>query len=451
MTDTRGSTPILLPSFGATIEEGTIVSWKVSVGDTVRAGQIIAEIETDKALVELEATDDGVIEAIEVAEDSEPVNVGTTIARLTKTDVEPNPGSGTIDSTPAPGTTFQGAAESTPAVAQNASQPTDRPNDEPTSHKNGQTDSGDARPSRIHASPRARRMARESGLDVHEIPGSGPDGRIVGRDLESTPVGTVQPPFGPGRSPIREASATTTSPSLSDLGFTPGSYDLIPLTGMRRAIARRLTESFRDIPHYSLSVDVELDGVIRHRKKINESRKEGAVSISINDFVIWSAAAALKDVPEANASYTEEGIALHRHADIAVAVAIGGGLVTPVVRAAETKSLHEIAAEIRQLAERARARKLGKAEFEGGTFTVSNLGMVGITSFTSVLNPPQGCILSVGAAEQRPIVRNGENAIATMATMTLTCDHRVVDGVVGAEFLSSFKSHLITPTPTASG
>jgi len=239
--------------------------------------------------------------------------------------------------------------------------------------------------------------------------------------------------------PAREAK------SLEQMGIEPGSYDLAPLDGMKRIIARRMTESFRDVPHFPLTVDIELDALLAARARINETLAGSGGKISVNDMVIKAAASALMRVPAANASYTPEGIALHHHADIAMAVAIDGGLITPIIRAAEGKGLAKIAEESKDLAERARNRKLKPEEFQGGTFSISNLGMFGIKSFASIINEPQGAILSVGAGEKRPVVKNGVLAIATLMTVTLTCDHRVVDGAIGARWLTAFKSMIEDP------
>lgn len=229
------------------------------------------------------------------------------------------------------------------------------------------------------------------------------------------------------------------------MGIAPGSYDLIPLDNMRKVIARRLTESFRDVPHFPLTVDIELDQLLSARAKINTALESQGVKVSVNDMIIKAVGLALKSVPEANASFTAEGIAMHHHADVAVAVAIDGGLITPIVRKAEEKSLAMIAKEMKDLAIRARERKLKPEEFQGGTFSVSNLGMFGIKQFASIINEPQGCILSVGAGEARPVVRSGALSVATVMTVTLTCDHRVVDGSVGARFISHLKSLLEDP------
>ena len=296
---------------------------------------------------------------------------------------------------------------------------------------------------RIFASPLARRLAAEAGIELSAIKGTGPHGRIVKADIEGAPKGGARP----------AASATASAPaaeprkaqSLAQMGIPDGSYDLVPLDGMRKAIARRLTEAARDIPHFPLTIDVELDALLAARAKVNALLEKSGVKVSVNDFVIKAAAMALKAVPEANASYTPEGIALHHNADIAMAVAIDGGLITPIIRKAETKTLSQIAVESKDLAKRARDRKLKPEEFQGGTFSVSNLGMFGIKSFSSIINEPQGAIMSVGAGEQRPVVRNGQLAVATVMSVTVTCDHRVVDGATGARFLQAFKPLIEDP------
>jgi len=435
---------ITLPSFDTSMEEGTVISWLVEVGDTVQAGQVIAEIETEKATVELEAPATGIIDAIEVAEGSEPVRVGTTLARLVTADHG-------VDSCKHPGE--QGAPQGDSSSNQPTPVDSGARDDQPSSM--GQVDStaepgnqpstpDQAQSKRVLASPRARRMAREHGISLHEISGSGTRGRIVSRDLElpDANASTAEPSVD--LQPQNAAQEMGESPRLTALGIEPGSYRLEPLTGMRKTIARRMSESIREAPHFSLSVDIQLDRVTRRRALMNQSSGEGDVKLSLNDFMVAAAAAALKEVPAANTSYTDKGVARHNHANIAVAVAVDGGLVAPVVKAAESKSVQKIAAEIRHLVEKARSHKLERPDIDGGTFTVSNLGMYGIKSFSSVLTPPQACVLSVGAAERRPLFHDSGYSIATMATVMLTCDHRVVDGVIGAEFLTAFKKHLET-------
>jgi pyruvate dehydrogenase E2 component (dihydrolipoamide acetyltransferase) len=298
---------------------------------------------------------------------------------------------------------------------------------------------------RVFASPLAKRLAAQSGLDLSTVTGSGPHGRIIRADVEAAA----------GKAPAKPAAAKAGGPapaaeprqvlSLEQMGIAPGSYDLIPLDGMRRTVARRMADSFRDVPHFPLTVDIEIDNLLASRVRLNAQLDARKIKASVNDLVIKAAAMALKVVPGANASYTPDGIALHHHADVAMAVAIDGGLITPIVRAAETKGIGQIALETKDLAERARNKKLKPEEFQGGTFTVSNLGMFGIKSFASIINEPQGAILSVGAGEKRPVVKGDQLAIATVMTVTLTCDHRVVDGAIGARFLQVFKAMVEDP------
>jgi pyruvate dehydrogenase E2 component (dihydrolipoamide acetyltransferase) len=295
----------------------------------------------------------------------------------------------------------------------------------------------------VFASPLAKRIAEQSGVDLSTIQGSGPHGRIIKRDVEgkagAPAVRSAAPPPAAPKGEPRQAL------SLEQMGIKPGSYDLVPLDGMRKVIARRLTDSFRDVPHFPLTIDLEIDGLLEARGKINALLEKEGVKVSVNDLVIKAAAMALKRVPEANASFTSEGIAMHHHADVAMAVAIDGGLITPIIFAAETKSLAQIAREAKDLAARARERKLKPEEFQGGTFSVSNLGMFGIKNFASIINEPQGAILSVGAGEKRPVVRGDQLAVGTVMSVTLTCDHRVVDGAIGARWLQAFKAFVEDP------
>ena len=303
--------------------------------------------------------------------------------------------------------------------------------------------SADGEEKRVFSSPLARRLAQQAGLDIKTIKGSGPHGRVVKRDVEAAGKGGAKP--ATASAPAVASAEPRKAQSLAQMGIPDGSYDLIPLDGMRKAIARRLTDSFRDVPHVPLTIDCEIDGLMAVRAKVNAMLEPRGIKVSVNDFVIKAVALALKAVPEANASYSPEGIAMHHHADIAMAVAIEGGLITPIIRAAETKSLAQIATESKDLAKRARERKLKPEEFQGGTFSVSNLGMFGIRSFASIINEPQGAIMSVGAGEQRAVVKNGQLAVATVMTVTLTCDHRVVDGAAGAKFLQAFKPLIEDP------
>jgi pyruvate dehydrogenase E2 component (dihydrolipoamide acetyltransferase) len=297
--------------------------------------------------------------------------------------------------------------------------------------------------SRIFASPLARRLAAERGLDLASLKGSGPHGRIIRVDVEA--AGVAPRPAPSATPPVASVPTSTPAPSLAQLGYPADSYTLVPLDGMRRTVARRLTESARDIPHFPLTVDVEIDALLAARTRINSLLEPRGIKVSVNDLVIKAAALALKQVPEANASFTPEGIALHRHADISMAVAVDGGLITPIIQRAEQKGLAEIALEAKDLAERARTRKLKPEEFQGGTFSISNLGMFGIRQFGSIINPPQGAILSVGAGEARAVIRDGQVVARTLMTVTLTCDHRVIDGAIGARWLAAFRALIEDP------
>jgi pyruvate dehydrogenase E2 component (dihydrolipoamide acetyltransferase) len=422
-------TDILMPALSPTMEEGVLAKWHVKVGDVVKAGDVIAEIETDKATMEVEAVDEGEVLEILVAEGSEGVKVNTPIARLA--------GEGGT-AAPRPGAKSQEVTSTAQAVEKSGSTPSPA-SDKPLPLAGGETGE------RVFASPLARRLAREAGLDLKTLKGTGPRGRIVRADVEAAGKGA----------PARSAPAVAAAPaqaveprkvqSLAQMGIPDGSYDLVPLDGMRKAIARRMTDSFRDVPHFPLTIDCEIDGLMAVRAKVNAMLEPQGIKVSVNDFVIKACALALKAVPEANASYSPEGLALHHHADIAMAVAIDGGLITPIIRKAELKSLSQIATEAKDLARRARDKKLKPEEFQGGTFSVSNLGMFGIRSFASILNEPQGAIMSVGAGEQRAVVRSGQLAVATVMTVTLTCDHRVVDGATGARFLQAFKPLIEDP------
>ncbi|PIB92085.1 pyruvate dehydrogenase complex dihydrolipoamide acetyltransferase [Caulobacter sp. FWC2] len=421
------SIDILMPALSPTMEEGTLAKWHVKVGDTVKAGDVIAEIETDKATMEVEAVDEGVIEAILVDAGTENVKVNALIGKLAGEGESP---------APAPKAEAPKAAAAAPAPVAAA----------PAAPAPAAPVAADG--SRVFASPLARRLASAAGLDLKGIKGTGPHGRVVKTDVEAAKSGAPAAKAAPASAPAAAAPATAEPrkvQSLEQMGIPAGSYDLVPLDGMRKTIARRLTDSFRDVPHFPLTIDLEIDALLAARAKINSLLADQGVKVSVNDIIIKAVAVALKRVPEANASYTPEGIAMHKHADIAVAVAIDGGLITPIVRAAETKGLAQISAEVKDLAARAKAKKLKPEEFQGGTFSVSNLGMFGIKAFASIINEPQGAIMSVGAGEQRPVVKDGQLAVATVMTVTLTCDHRVVDGAIGAKFLAAFKPLIEEP------
>jgi pyruvate dehydrogenase E2 component (dihydrolipoamide acetyltransferase) len=353
------------------------------------------------------------------------VKVNTPIARLNDGAAAPAP----KPATAAPAT----------APAAKAPAPQPQPAAQPAPKLNGATAPA---VDRVFASPLARRLAAQAGVDLKSLRGTGPHGRVIRADVEAAAAGRPQAGLAPAAARAEEPRRQLT---LEQMGIAPGSYELIPLDGMRRTVAKRMSESFRDVPHFPLTIDLEIDRLLEARKRVNAALEGQGIKVSVNDFVIKAAAAALVRVPQANASYTPDGIAMHKHADISMAVAIEGGLITPIVRAAETKSLGQIAKETKDLAERARARKLKPEEYQGGTFSVSNLGMFGIKHFASIINEPQGAILSVGAGEERAVARKGQLAVATVMSVTLTCDHRVVDGAIGARFLQAFKSLLEDP------
>ena len=434
------SIDVLMPALSPTMEEGTLAKWHVKVGDRVKAGDVIAEIETDKATMEVEAVDEGVIAEILVPEGAEEVKVNAPIARM-EGEGAPSKRGATLAPGPA-------AASQPPAPAEGDEKPHAVEPEQSSIQGGGEssTRGGDAAPrppgdgQRVFASPLARRLADQGQIDLGGVTGSGPHARIIRRDIEGL---ARSPKAATATTPAEKPAAGTRT--LEEGGIVPDSYDLIPLTSMNKTVARRMTESFREVPHFPLSIDIQIDNLLAARAKINAVLEKEGVKVSVNDMVIKAAAAALMRVREANASYTPEGIALHHHADIAIAVAIDGGLITPIVRAAETKGLAQIAIEMKDLAERARARKLTPQEYQGGTFSLSNLGMMGVKSFASIINQPQGAILSVGAGEKRPVIHGDELAIATVMTVTLTCDHRVVDGAIGARWLAAFRGLIEDP------
>ncbi|MHA7858440.1 MAG: pyruvate dehydrogenase complex dihydrolipoamide acetyltransferase [Henriciella sp.] len=424
---------ITMPALSPTMEEGTLAKWNVKPGDTVEAGDVIAEIETDKATMEVEAVDEGTVAQILVDEGTEGVKVNAIIAVLAEEGEDASSVSADT-SAPAPKPAADAPkAEAAPAPKkQVASTPVQMP-------KLGAGDD------RIKASPLARRIAALKGIDLNALrgKGSGPHGRIVKKDVEKAQPGGVAAPA---------ASGTPASPDglilpqvLDDRVYTPDSYRLEPLDGMRKTVARRLTQSFMQVPHFPLNVDIALDKLLAARKGINEAAPEG-VKVSVNDMLIKASAMALMAEPDCNSSYTDNGIAYHNGAHISVAVAIDGGLITPVIRDAEKKGLAEISIEMKDLAGRARERKLKPHEYMGGTFSISNLGMFGIKSFASIINPPEGMIMSVGAGQKQPVVgADGQLTTATMMDVTLTCDHRVIGGAEGARWLQAFKRYVETP------
>lgn len=425
-------TDILMPALSPTMEDGVLAKWHVKVGDVLKSGDIIAEIETDKATMEVEAVDEGTVTEILVAEGTAGVKVNAVIARLSGEDDVAAP----VPAAPAPAAPApEPVAVTAPVHVESSGAPL------PTLNQ--------ADGSRIKASPLARRIAQLKGIDLAGVTGSGPNGRIVKADLEGKTATTERAaPAGPSAAAATAPAASAVAPTTrepSPLPYAEGTYDIVPLDGMRRTIARRMTESFRDVPHFPLTVDIELDKLMALRGQINVVAEAQGAKISVNDLIIKAAALACIQVPAANASYTPDGLLIHHNADIAVAVAIDGGLITPVIRKAQTKGLSAISNEMKTLADKARNRKLMPQDYEGGTFSISNLGMMGIKQFASIINEPQGCILSVGAGEKRPVVKDGALAVATVMTVTLTCDHRVVDGSVGSAWLKVFKTLLEEP------
>ena len=397
--------------------------------------------------MEIEAVEEGVIAKILVAGGSEGVKVNAPIAILLEEGEDENDlkgFGGGAKAAPAPQAAPAPKAEAKPAPQAAPAQK--------TAPAAAQSNDG----SRIKASPLAKRIAKDKGLDIASIAGSGPNGRIIKVDVEAAKAGGATAPAPQAAAP--QAAPVTPidvgqevgmplgggAEYLTKRGIVAGSYDLEPLDGMRRVIAKRLLESNNNVPDFPLTVDCEIDALLKMRKELNAQAPEG-VKISVNDMLIRASALALKHVPKANASFTPDGIAYHHNADVAVAVAIDGGLITPIVRAADNKGLSTISVEMKDLAGRARSRKLKPQEYQGGTFSISNLGMMGIREFGSIINEPQGMILSVGAGEPRAVVKDGAIAVATVMTVTLTCDHRVVDGALGAEWLQHFKRYVQQP------
>lgn len=435
---------VLMPALSPTMTEGNLAKWAKKEGDLVESGDVLAEIETDKATMEVEAVDEGTLGKILVAEGTEGVPVNQVIALILEDGEDASALDGAAESAPAPAAAPEpvaAAPEPTPASA--APAPIQALAPAPTSG------------GRIIASPLAKRLAAEKGIDLAAITGTGPKGRIVKRDVEGlTPGATPAPAPAPAAAASVAAAAPPPPPvepgevpPINDadplFGTMPG-HQAVPNSTMRKTIAKRLTESARDIPHFNLSMDVELDMLLDVRKRLNA--KDGAdYKISVNDFVLKAVALALARVPTCNASYTDEATLYYDRADISVAVAIDGGLITPVIRDVGNKGLAAISAEARALALRARAGQLQPQEYEGGTFTVSNLGMFGVNNFTSIINPPQGAILSVGAGTQRPVVKNGALSSATVMTLTMAVDHRCIDGATAAAFTKELKAILEEP------
>ncbi|HME30243.1 MAG TPA: pyruvate dehydrogenase complex dihydrolipoamide acetyltransferase [Pseudolabrys sp.] len=437
-------TNILMPALSPTMEKGNLTRWLKKEGDKIKSGDVIAEIETDKATMEYEAVDDGTLAQIVVPEGTKDVAVNSVIAVLA-----------------GEGEDVKAAASAAKSVPQAAPKPASAPAPKPGVGKpapavapSGPIASSAEAPAqrggnRIFSSPLARRLANEAGLDLTRVQGSGPHGRVIARDVEAAKSGKGL--RAPGVVPAGGAIiGQTMSDAQVRLLYEEGSYELVPHDSMRRTIAQRLTASIQTIPHFYETMDCDIGRLTAAREEINATapkNKDGkpAYKLSVNDFVIKALALALQRVPDTNVIWTELGMLKHKHSDIGVAVALPGGLITPIVRHAETKSLSAISNEMRDLAARARARKLKPQEYQGGTSSVSNLGMYGIKDFTAVINPPQSTLLAVGAGEERAVVRNGQLAVATIMSVTLSCDHRAVDGALGAELIREFKTLIENP------
>lgn len=439
-------TNILMPALSPTMEKGNLAKWLKKEGDAIKSGDIIAEIETDKATMEVEAVDEGILAKIVVPEGTADVAVNEVIGVIAAEGEDASaasapakaeaPKAAESPKAEAPKAAPAAAAPAAPAAAPVAS--------------SGQ---------RPFASPLARRLAKEAGLDLSKVQGSGPHGRIVEKDVEAakTGGGAKAAPAGapataaPAAAPKPAAAPLATGPSDEQVKklFAPGSYEEIPHDGMRKTIARRLTESKQTIPHFYVTVDCELDALLKLRAELNAAapEKDGkpAYKLSVNDMVIKALALALRAVPDANVSWTENAMLKHKHADVGVAVSIPGGLITPIIRDACHKTLSQISNEMKDYAARAKARKLKPEEYQGGTTAVSNLGMFGVKDFAAVVNPPHATILAVGAGEQRAVVKGGQLAVGTVMSVTLSTDHRAVDGALGAELLAAFKGYIEKP------
>ena len=412
---------ILMPALSPTMTEGKLAKWLKKEGEAVKSGDVIAEIETDKATMEMEAVDEGTLGKILVPEGTEKVQVNQPIATLL-VDGESAGAAKPAAAAPAPKVEAPKPVVAAPAPV--AVKPIAAP-----APKTGD---------RVFASPLAKRIAANAGLDLTGLAGSGPQGRIVKSDVEQAIAsGGARKP-----APVAAAKAAAPAPSAAVPDFGQP-YKDVPNSGLRKTIARRLVEAKSTIPHFYLTIDCVIDDLLKLRKDINE--KGGDYKVSVNDFIIKASALALRKVPQANASWTDEAIRLYDNVDISVAVSTPEGLITPIVRNADKKGLGAISNEVKDLAARAKAKKLKLEEFQGGGFSVSNLGMFGIKEFSAIINPPQVCILAVGKADQRPIVKNGALAIANVMTCTLSCDHRVVDGAVGAEFMQAFQALIENP------
>jgi pyruvate dehydrogenase E2 component (dihydrolipoamide acetyltransferase) len=440
---------ILMPALSPTMEKGNLAKWRKKEGEKVSPGDVIAEIETDKATMDYEAVDEGVLAKIVVPEGTTDVPVNQLIAVMAA--------DGEDVKAAATGATPAAALRPAPALSQGAtiSVPPARPSAPPPSGGAAQPVASSAPVpltnghARVFSSPLARRLAKEIGIDVARIQGTGPHGRVVARDVEAARSGgaALRAPGAPGVTPLPfQAPSDDKIRAL----FEPGSYEVVPHDTMRKVIARRISEAKLTIPHFYLTVSCTIDRLLAAREDVNATAPKGEdgkpiYKISVNDFVIKAMALALMKVPDANVTWTEGGMLKHKHADVGVAVSIPGGLITPIVRKAEHKTLIEISSEMKDYVARARTRRLKPQEYEGGTTAISNLGMYGVHEFSAVINPPHATILAVGSGEQRPVVENGKIVVAHQMTITLSVDHRAVDGALGAEFLAAIKLHIENP------
>ncbi|MET4088151.1 pyruvate dehydrogenase complex dihydrolipoamide acetyltransferase [Bradyrhizobium barranii subsp. apii] len=438
---------ILMPALSPTMEKGNLAKWLKKEGDKVKSGDVIAEIETDKATMEVEAIDEGTIAKILVPEGTQDVPVNDVIAVLAGEgeDVKAAGAAKPSASAAPPKAAEAPTAAPAPAAAPKAAPPAAAPAPQaavPAAQSNGHG-------GRVFSSPLARRLAKDAGIDVSMVTGTGPRGRVVARDVEQAKSGKGLK--APAAAP---SGAPSIAPTMSDKQilslFEPGSYEIVPHDGMRRTIAQRLTASIQNVPHFYLTIDCDIGKLLAAREEINaaapkDKEKKPLYKISVNDFVIKAMAVALQRIPNCNVSWTESGMVKHHHSDVGVAVAMPGGLITPIIRKAETKTLSTISNEMKDFAARARSRKLKPEEYQGGTTAVSNLGMFGISHFTAVINPPHATILAVGTSEERPVVRGGKIEIAHMMSVTLSCDHRAIDGALGAELIGAFKQLIENP------
>ncbi len=448
-------TNILMPALSPTMEKGNLAKWVKKEGDKVAPGDVLAEIETDKATMEVEAVDEGTLAKIVVPEGTQDVAVNAVIAVLANEgeDVKAAAAGGTGKQTENKMTAGPPSPQPSPQRGEGAGSAVPHPQTSPlpSGERSAPKAPGEGGPApqgkRIFASPLAKRLAKEANIDISQVQGTGPHGRVIERDLQLAKSGGAPKALAaPGAVPL---AAPPSDEKIRAL-FEHGSYEVIPHDNIRKIIARRLVEAKQTVPHFYLTMDCIIDNLLAAREEINASApkdKDGnpAWKLSVNDFVIKALAVALQRVPDANVTWTEGGMLKHRHSDVGVAVSIPGGLITPIVRNAEMKSLAAISNEMKDLAARARAKKLRPEEFQGGTTAISNLGMYGVREFAAVINPPHATILAVGAGEERAIARNGKIEAAHVMSATLSTDHRAVDGVLGAQLLGAFKTLVENP------